>query len=147
MAEKIKRDAFLYLEPKAAKHKKDFAQCKACMMWTGGKSNTCTIHGGSVKVTGGMSCGLYVEGDPMPDHAGSEEALVTAEESGLADRDVRCENCEHGNVETATCELFQELNSSSLFDLDEKISPKGCCNAQTPQAKTIDALRKKAEAL
>ena len=132
------------MEPKESKNRSEFAQCGTCMMWTGPKGNTCTIHGFKTKVTADMSCGLYVEGDPMPDHAGEEMDLVTPEISGLVRQDVRCENCEHGDGEKKICNLYKELNELEEFELDEKIDPKGCCNAQTPRSKTIDSLREKA---
>ena len=144
MSKPIQRDAFLYLEPKTSKHRKNFAQCRDCMMWTGSKHNICTIHGKAVRVTGSMSCGLYVEGDPMPDHTEDAMPLVSPRDSGLVDRPVRCENCAHANAADKTCEFYHELNEGDLFDLDEKIDPKGCCNANTPPDKTIDAMRKKA---
>jgi len=147
VAKPIKRDAFLYLEPKSDKHRENFAKCSDCMMWTGKEHNVCVIHGPKVKVTGSMSCGLYVEGDPAPDHVEMAKPMVTAKESGLVDRPVRCENCAHAEPEEKECELYEELNESlpALFDLDKKIDPKGCCNANTPVEKSIDALRKRGQ--
>lgn len=131
---KITRAALIYLEPK--KVKKDFAQCSTCPMWTGPKHNTCTIHGRKTTVTGTMSCSFYVEGKPMPDEAGHEMAAVTPEESGLVDRKVRCENCKYGDSKRAMCTLYEQLNEvlPETFDLDVKIKPEACCNAQTPRS-------------
>jgi hypothetical protein len=99
------------------------------MMFTG---STCTIHGKDVKITGDMSCGYYVHGMPMPDEKGHEMKSVTPSESGLVKRDVRCDNCTHFDGESI-CNLFKKLNQNpELFDLDEKVTPMGCCNAQTP---------------
>ena len=144
---KIGKSSFLYLEPKS--QTKNHAQCETCMMWTGPKSNTCTIHGKDVKVTKTMSCGFYIEGKPVPDAAGQEHKFVTPEESGLVDRKVRCENCEHANKEDKTCMLFEALNEelSDYFDLDTKIDPKGCCNAQTEITPSIDKMRDQANAM
>ena len=62
-------------------------------MWT--LDNLCAIHGPAVTVTVGMSCGLYINGSSLP--AGTPTvAIVMPIESGLVDREVRCENCEWG---------------------------------------------------
>jgi hypothetical protein len=127
---KLSRDAFLYLNPEHGLD--DFAQCSTCIMWVT-TDNRCTIHGPRVKVPGTASCGFYVCGDPQP--PGTEtDALVSAEESGLVDRPVRCENCQWGGPTTYKCRLFMGLNERlpDIFDLDEQIEPKGCCNAQLP---------------
>jgi hypothetical protein len=80
-----------------------------------------------------MSCGLYVYGAPQPEGT-KTLAIVTPTESGLVDREVRCENCKHLLTRTdgATCAFFQYLNEEmpDLFDLDTEVEPKGCCNAQ-----------------
>jgi hypothetical protein len=127
---KLERDAFLYLNPEPGVD--DFAQCSSCEMWVKG-DNRCTIHGPRVRVPGSASCGFYICG--MVQEPGYEtEALVTAEESGLVDRKVRCENCQWGGPSTYRCRLFIGLNERlpDIFDLDEQIEPKGCCNAQLP---------------
>ena len=123
--ERVKRDAFLYLEPKG----KDFAQCVTCRMWTGPDGNTCSIMG-KTKVTGDMSCGLYVNGKPSSNLKGKEQSNVTPEQAGLVKRKVRCENCR--SFDNGVCMLFKTLNDSNteLFDLDEKVNVQGCCNAQ-----------------
>lgn len=130
---RIVRDAFLYMEP-IKRHfgpPSQFAQCSTCMMWTGSKNNICTIHGKDVKVTGDMTCALYVNGKPMPEHAKMAQLFVKPLESGLTKADVRCENCKYVNKKTSECELFKTLNRQlpKLFDLKEKIDLKGCCNA------------------
>lgn len=144
MADKIKRDAFLYLEPQGQSTGK-FAQCASCAMWTGDNGLTCTIHGKDVEVSGGMSCGLYVPGAPHTDMVGKEMEAVTPQESGLIDAETRCENCRHFEYQENECELFDELNEShpDKFELDETVSPKGCCNAFMPMG-GMDALRRKA---
>lgn len=127
---KLERDAFLYLNPEA--YSDNFAQCSTCEMWVEG-DNRCTIHGPRVKIQGTASCGFYVPGEPYSQGA-ETEPLVTAEESGLVDRPVRCENCQWGGPSTYRCRLFAGLNERlpDVFDLDEQIEPKGCCNAQLP---------------
>jgi len=143
---KIKREAFLYMDPKGG-DEKNHAQCGTCMMWTGPKGNTCTIHG-SQKVTGDMSCGLYVNGPPHTDMIGKEMDAVPAKESGLYKGDVRCENCEHAELNESECHLYEMLNNEmpKYFQLDTKIHPKGCCNSFMP-ATGFDKLRNKAAAM
>jgi hypothetical protein len=127
---KVARDAFLYLDPKTPNDR--FAQCGSCLMFTG---KTCTIHGPKVKITEGMSCGLYVHGKPMPDELGHEMTSVTPEESGLTQpaREVRCKHCRFFDGKT-TCGLFVSINEAlpKAFDLDETVDPQGCCNANAP---------------
>jgi hypothetical protein len=129
-SKRINRDAFLYLDSKG--NKKNFAQCGSCTMFTG---STCTILGPDVKITTEMSCGFYVPGTPDTSMKGKEIASVTPKEAGLVDRQVRCENCVHVDLDESKCYLFEKLNSSnpSLFSLDTNIDAQGCCNAQTPK--------------
>jgi hypothetical protein len=98
-------------------------------------NDLCAIHGTEVKVTAGMSCGLYIHGDPITDpKPGDAKKIVTPNESGLVDRQVRCENCKWGGKEVYVCGLFSLLNlrHGNIFKLDTSIDPKGCCNAQQP---------------
>lgn len=130
---RVKRDAFLYMEPTGLGTL--FAQCAKCMMWTGntvGKNpQRCHIHGENKLVTGDMTCGIYVQGKPMPD--GPIMKSVTPEESGLERRAVRCRNCRYMHLAGLThhCKLYEVLNLAlpREFDLDTKIKPAGCCNA------------------
>lgn len=116
------------MAPKAPKTR--FAQCSTCRDWVTG-DRRCVIHGPKIKIGGDFSCGLYVHGEPMP--PGTKTYIdVTPEESGLVDREVRCENCKYfGDDE---CGLYRILNDwrSDLFDLDVKVDAHACCNAQTP---------------
>ena len=127
---KLSRDAFLYLNPEPGVD--DFAQCSSCQDWVR-EDNRCVIHGPRVRVPGSASCGFYICGDVQPPGT-QTEALVTAEESGLVDRKVRCENCQWGGPSTYKCRFFAGLNERlpEIFDLDENIEPKGCCNANLP---------------
>lgn len=120
---KIDRSAFVYLNPKEPGNK--FAQCGTCFMFTG---TGCIIHDRRIRITKDMTCALYVHGDPLLNWRGKEKPYVTPEESGLANFQVRCENCKYGGEH---CGLFKMLNKSlpDAFDLDTKIDPKGCCNA------------------
>lgn len=129
MAQKLGAEAFLYLNPEP--YSAEFAQCATCRDWVTG-DDRCFIHGPSVKVLGSMSCGLYVWGAPLQPGA-KTVGIVTPTESGLVDRDVRCENCIYGGPNVYTCKFFVMLNTTlpEYFDIDTNIDPKGCCNAQT----------------
>jgi len=129
---KLKRDIFVYLDPKEPRDQ--FAQCATCRMWTGKDNNTCSILG-KTKVTGDMSCDLYTYGKPSLSLAGKEVATYTPEEVGLVKRSVRCQNCRSFDPQKSVCMLYQALNqkNADLFDLDEKVNPQGCCNAQMPK--------------
>lgn len=120
---KIDRSAFLYFNPKPPDEK--FAQCGTCFMFTG---TGCIIHDRRIRITKDMTCALYVHGDPRLSERGRERAMVTPEESGLANFQVRCENCRYGGEH---CGLFKALNEKlpSMFSLDTKIDSNGCCNA------------------
>jgi hypothetical protein len=126
---KITRDAFLYLDPKG--DGKNFAQCSTCRLWT---EKTCLIMG-KTPIKGSMSCGLYSHGTPQPELAGQEVSAVSPKEVGLVNRKVRCENCRSFDAKTSKCMLFQALNEQmgDKFNLDEKVKPQGCCNAQMPK--------------
>lgn len=119
----MKREALLYMEPNSKSygdpHK--FAQCSTCPMWAGDEYNVCSIHGKKVPVKGTATCGLYVNGEPMGKMA-YEHAMpfVTPAQSGLEDRDVRCENC---NYYHGSCVLFETLG------MDPDVEATGCCNA------------------
>lgn len=127
---KIKRDAFLYLDPEPGVD--DFAQCLTCRDWVEG-DDRCRIIGPFITVRDTMSCGFYVYGEePLPEGT-QTYTLVFPKEAGLVDREVRCENCRH-LVEESTCGFFKTLNETlpDLFDLNINIHPAGCCNAQQP---------------
>lgn len=128
---KILRDAFLYMDPKPPS--KEFGQCETCFMWVK-DADLCTIHGKSVEIDGDDSCSLYVHGKPVLEKDSVIRKLVTAEESGLIGRDVRCENCKFFN-KGDVCGLFDRLNKEmpDIYDLDVKVLPYGCCNGQLPK--------------
>lgn len=127
---KLGRDAFLYLDPKDPEGR--FAQCSTCRDWVT-DDRRCVIHGPKVYVAGRMSCGLYVHGQPQPKGTPTK-VIVTAEESGLVDRQVRCENCQWFDV-AGECGLYDLLNKrlKEFFDLDINVDAHGCCNAQQPE--------------
>lgn len=123
---KIKRDAFLYLSPRAPNNQ--FAQCGTCGLFVKG-NDRCSILG-DAKVSSEMSCGLYIHGVSREQPV---RAVYTREEVGLVDRQVRCENCASSDG-NGHCLLYRKLNDAlpNLFDLDENIEAKACCNAQNP---------------
>ena len=139
---KFQRDAFLYLEPKI-QDDHDFAQCIGCRVFVPKDSlqdksaDRCVFHGSTVKVDEQMSCGLYCPWPDKPEpkvianHASELDsglkAAVTPKESGLVDREVRCENCYYFKADTSECELFYSLG------LNSKVRPTGCCNANSPK--------------
>ncbi len=127
---KINRDAFLYLPP--TRPAANFAQCVVCRDWVRG-DRKCVIHGPSINVPGTASCGFFVRGITQPPGT-KTRPLVTPEESGLVNREVRCVNCKWGGPGRHECEFYDMLNKKlpEVFDLDIKIDPHGCCNAQTP---------------
>jgi hypothetical protein len=128
---KLDTDAFLYLNPDGDEDY--FAQCSTCRDWVKG-DELCAIHGPYIEVPGTASCGLYVIGEPHPPGT-MTQSLVTPTESGLVDREVRCENCRWGGPNNYTCGLYETLNSEmgEIFDLNTDIDPKGCCNANEPR--------------
>lgn len=120
MSEKIKRDAFLFLKGDDPR----FAQCGTCAF---GKDH-CGVMGGSSVDPKIGSCGFYVEGNPI----GIIVAYMTRKEVGYVERKVRCMNCGYFTKGT-TCGLYQQLNEKfpDMFDLDENVSKRDCCNANT----------------
>ncbi len=129
--EKITRATFLYMDPKAPKE--DFAQCGTCVHFNGDRDR-CELHGKDDEIDEDDSCGLYVHGIPA---GGDPQGLVTPGQSGLVDREVRCENCKFFDPDSVArehCDFFTQLNRilPKVFDLDRYVDEYGCCNAQTP---------------
>jgi hypothetical protein len=122
---KIKRDAFIYLSSKD----KDFAQCGTCWLFNPQRER-CVILGPDFKVEADDSCTFYLQGEPEKDLELVNR--VTPKDAGFVRREVRCENCKYGGNR---CQLFEMLNNKlpDVFDLDTKIEPRACCNAQTPR--------------
>ncbi len=151
-AAKIGRDAFIYLPP--GTRGDDNAQCQTCRMWvpdayTRFGHDVCILHGRDVKTPARASCGLYanwpedrVDQTVVQTHAQEMRAKntksVTPEQSGLVDREVRCENCFYFEEDEGDCDLYEQLNRKlpNVYDLDIKVEEDGCCNAQTEIART-----------
>lgn len=125
---RLKRDTFLYLDPEPPDER--FAQCSTCRDWI--TNERCYIHRPDDKVPGSASCNLYVRGEPRT--SGTPISAVTPEDSGLVDREVRCENCKW--FDDGTCNFYQLLNTvcPDVFDLDTSVDEKGCCNANQARA-------------
>lgn len=124
---KFDRDIFIYLEPQAKQDPKNFAQCGSCFMFMPGKER-CSIFPEDFKVIANASCSLYVYGKPNDDQAW--KTAVDPKAAGYVKEKVRCENCkwlDPGNK----CGFFAYLNEkmSDTFNIEEKVNPKGCCNA------------------
>lgn len=119
---KITRAAFLYLEPQDSLRPEVFAQCKSCALFE--RTGLCSAMGR--RVTASASCGMYMQGRRVH----KPISTYTPEELGYVNTAVRCENCKWGGPGKTECRLFTKLNAQNpeIFDLDAKISPKGCCN-------------------
>lgn len=137
----IKRDAFLYFDPKG--DGENFAQCGTCNMFMS-KEKRCMILEKDLEVTEKDSCGVYVYGKPMEHHT------MTAKEAGFVrDVGVRCINCEYYDPGDSDCELFEKINEECPddFRLDTKVDPQGCCNAFIASKPSLKNLRKKGAAM
>jgi hypothetical protein len=152
IGQRVTRDAFLYFDPKSPE--KQFAQCSTCRKYVPKKFlgasapfDLCIEHGSKVEVGPGWSCGMYSvwpKGSPdavvMRNHASELKpglpGSVTPEESGLVDREVRCENCGFFQSAACKCGLYAALNLllPRVFDLDSAVDEYGCCNANTEMA-------------
>jgi hypothetical protein len=139
---KVGRDSFLYQDPRGdADH---FAECQTCHDYTG-KSCENFEKGNTVSSTG--SCGLYHHGKGSDKHLGNELGNYTKEEAGYVERPVRCDNCSFFDDDESYCELFETLTSKfpSVFHLETKVDPHGCCNAHTARGKKVKESSDEAE--
>jgi broad specificity phosphatase PhoE len=141
----IDTDVFLDLksQPKAGEVERveytmlnNYAQCTSCKMFISSKA-VCSLHGMDVKIKGSMSCSLHAYGHADESELQHVSAAFTPQESGLVDRQVRCENCKFYCEEDSDCELFEFLNGEVgvAFALNDKVDKHGCCTAQTPKPK------------
>lgn len=135
---KIQRDAFGYLAPRGL-NTEQFSQCGQCFLYLPLRQR-CAILGDGIQVLAQDACAYFLPGTPTDGQRC--EALITPIEAGYVQRQVRCENCAFGNGDEKVCELYRRLNNElpEIFDLDEGIDPKGCCNAQVPPDAAPDAL-------
>lgn len=122
-----KRDAFGYMEPDPSIP--DFAQCSSCRVWLKDRDR-CHWLADDFKVDEDDSCILYVQGPPISGDDRTTGAL-TPQEVGFYDGKTRCQNCVSLNKDDGSCNLFRKLNAEfpDIFDLDEGVKPRACCNA------------------
>lgn len=125
-AKRLDRSAFIYLEQIVPTVQ--FAQCATCSLFLPDRER-CAIFSKDDVVKANASCGLYIQGLPSDDQ--EIRGVVTPEAAGYVDGQVRCENCIWFNREPGTCGLFEDLNAKmpDVWDLDEKVMAKACCNA------------------
>jgi len=128
---KLNRSAFIYLEQNV--QTTQFAQCATCSLFILGKKR-CAIFSETDEVKANASCGLYIQGSPNDEQ--EIRGVVTPEEAGYVNGQVRCENCLWFNAEPGTCGLFEDLNKTmpNIWDLDEKVLAKACCNGWQPKS-------------
>lgn len=121
--EKLTRQAFVYFEPKQPIEQ--FAQCGTCRLFLPTKQR-CSIFPNNQKVIAQGSCSLYIQGQPNDQQP--IVPVITAEQAGYVEQQVRCENC--GAFQDNKCWLFEQLNKKmpDTFDLDVNVSANGCCN-------------------
>lgn len=128
---RIKRDCMLYMEPHSGSYgdPNDFASCKTCFMFMGDERQKCYILGPDLEVRGIDTCGLYINGEPETQRAGTEKKLVTEEEAGFLRKRVQCKRC-YFYVQGGLCGLFAKLNMKdpSHFNLDPVVLPNACCD-------------------
>jgi hypothetical protein len=127
----IDRSAFLYMDP--VEYSMSFAQCVTCRFWKP-HAERCALFITEPRVTADATGGLYVWGKPS-DYQ-TKNPTVWPKDAGFETRPVRCENCTYFRAEQQSCHLFYLLNerTPSVFNLDTKVHPKGCCNANTPES-------------
>lgn len=132
VSERITRATFLYLDPRNPEKK--FAQCATCVHFIRDKG-LCEWMSADDKIGPNYSCGFYVPGENA---VGKEPlGLITADEAGVVERQVRCENCVFFDSNTEPrkhCDFYTQLNLilPGVFDLDRYVDEYACCNAQTP---------------
>lgn len=150
----ITRDAFLYMEPpENMEAPEKFAQCETCRKFipqAAPAGDLCIELGPNEKVGEEYSCGLYstwpagrAEPQVVQNHLieiqtaaqKNERGFVSAKEAGLVERQVRCENCHYFDSGRSICIFFAFLKDFNpfVFNLDPKVKPRACCNAQTPK--------------
>lgn len=122
------RSAFLYMEPNP--DIKDFAQCGSCMHFIP-DSKRCFWLGDKDEVDADDSCGFYAQGKP---DGGKPSGQYTPEVLGFYEGKVRCQNCDgfdDRDNKNIHCDVYVQLTRMlpHLWDLDEKIKPRACCNA------------------
>jgi len=124
-ADRLTRQAFIYMEPSVG-NSKNFAQCGQCKFFLPGKQK-CSLFGKKDHIVANGSCSLFIQGQPDDDQ--KIENQITPEDAGYVVADVRCENCKWFDGKSQ-CGLFKLLNQKNptVFNLNTRVKPKGCCN-------------------
>jgi hypothetical protein len=124
------RDSLGYMEPDP--NIPDFAQCGSCASYLSDRVR-CYWFSDKFKVLPEASCIVYVQGPPI-DGAGTKPIdLIDPKVVGFINGKTRCENCV--SYQKGICLLFRVLNlarteaGNLIFDLEEKVKARGCCNA------------------
>lgn len=132
---RLTRAAFVYEEP--ADDFPEFAECVSCRDYHA-QARRCRILGPDFPVPPHATCAVYVRGPEDLDDAPS--LLVTPEEVNYSPLRPRCENCV--SAAGGRCQLYEALNRllPSTFDLDPRIKPTGCCNAQRNKHGGVQAI-------
>lgn len=124
------RDALGYMEPDP--DIPDFAQCGSCASFLSDRCR-CFWFSDDFKVLPKASCIVYVQGPPIEGASVKPINVIKPEEVGFIEGKTRCQNCV--SFDKGICLLFRVLNlartagGSLLFDLEERVKPRGCCNA------------------
>src|ERR1700677_1835020 len=126
------RATFLFFTPNP--NIPDHAQCSSCKNFNDVKGK-CFWLNSNDDVVGGGSCGMYGQGKPSGDIVPCGQ--YTKKDVGYVHHPVRCENCnvfDDRDKSNMHCDLYVQLNRvfPRLFKLDVKVTPRSCCNAQSP---------------
>jgi hypothetical protein len=130
-AEVRDRSAFLYMEPKP--DTPDHAQCATCEKFLRANGK-CHHLQANDDVDGDDTCGMYAQGEPNDDPEATPTGQYTKETLGFFDGRVQCQRCnvyDDRDKLNIHCDLYVQLNRMfpRLWKLDEKVKPRGCCNA------------------
>ena len=128
------RSAFGYMEPHP--DTPEFGQCRTCRLWLR-KVKKCYWLRPQDHVDAADSCIMYGQGAPNDDPNAKPTGTFAPDVVGFYDGSVRCENCNARDFRDPTkphCDFFVQLNRMlpKLFDLEERIKPRACCNAFDP---------------
>lgn len=124
------RSSLGYMEP--SPDIPDFAQCGSCASFLSDRVR-CYWFSDKFKVLPEASCILYIQGPPIEGASVKPINLIDPKVVGFINGKTRCQNCI--SFDKGICLLFRVLNlvrtegGSLIFDLEEKVKPRGCCNA------------------
>jgi hypothetical protein len=126
------RSAFLYMEPRP--DTPEHAQCGTCANFND-QRDRCRWFSEKDEVDADDTCGLYAQGKPSADIKPTGQ--YRPEEVGFFEGAVQCHRCDmydDRDKKRIHCDLYVQLTRMfpRLWKLDEKIKPRGCCNAWGP---------------